>query len=667
MIKPDQLLSDIVVFTKYSRIKEELGNPQRKMNWVEIVDEYLQMMVRQYPNLEDEIISNGQFIKNKKVFPSMRALQYSGIPIENNHARMYNCSGIELDNIKVFSEIMFLSLSGCGVGVSLKKRCINKLPPVIQPSSPKKFRISDSVEGWSDAIRILMYSYFRGNNYPTFDFSDIRPKGSLIKKLQCQAPGSEKLQWAITKIDIILKNAIGRQLTDIECLDIVDIIAYSVVSGGIRSAAIIVFADKDSTIIDAKSVIEFKSHKYLREENGNNVYEIITKDGLTHEVSISSVSVEDIALLRYNKIQWYHVYPHRAMSNNSISERYDNITENEFKTVMKKSITNGTGEPGILFTNEDNVLSNPCGEIVFESESFCNLTTINAYNIESQEDFDIRSKIAAFFGTLQAGFTDFHYIRYSWKEKAEKQALLGVSITGIAGRKIENLDEAQAAKCAVEENERIANLIGINPADRVTCIKPEGSTTLVAEAFGAGVHSAFAEYYTRRIRIQKAQPIAKYLKEVMPDFIEDDLLDKTKLVLSLPMKSDDNCITENESPIELLERNKRYNINWIRNGHHKGSSYNNVSATVSVDNKDVDEVINWIWENRKDCAGLTLLPKIDNTYQQTPFEKIDKEQYEYMISMIPEDIDLSKVGVSINKETTRESACSGGSCEIHSI
>lgn len=669
MINPDKLLSDIVVFTKYSRITENPDGTKRKFDWTEIVDEYLLMMVRKYPQIKAEILSNGDYIKSKKVFPSMRALQYAGAPIESNNSRMYNCSGIELDDIKVFSEVMFLSLSGCGVGVSLKKRCISKLPIVVQPTQSKKFRISDNIEGWADAIRMLMYSYFRGNNYPEFDFSDIRKKGSEIKKLQCLAPGSSKLEQAIRDIDRILKNAIGRQLTSIECLDIIDIIAGAVVSGGIRSSAIITFADKDDLdIINAKGIVQLKSCKYLYGENENNVYEITTKDGLTHEVRIHSASAEDIAMLRHNEIQWYYVYPHRAMSNNSISETYDNITEDEFKFIMRKSITNGTGEPGILFTNSEKLVSNPCGEIVFESESFCNLTTINAYNIDGQEDFNTRSKVASFFGTLQAGFTDFHYIRYSWKEKAKRQALLGVSITGIAGRKIENLDEVEAAKCAMDENERVANLIGINKADRVTCIKPEGTTTLVAEAFGAGVHSAFAEYYLRRLRIQKDQPIAKYLKETMPDFIEDDVMDSSKLVFSLPMKSADNCITEMESPIELLERIKRYNVNWIQNGHRVGESFNNVSATINVSNDEVEEVIDWIWKNRKECAGLTLLPKTENTYRQTPFEKIDVEYYERMMSMMPEKIDLLSIDVSINKETTRESACSGGaSCEISSI
>jgi len=669
MINPDKLLSDIVVFTKYSRTTENVDGTKRKMNWDEIVDEYLKMMVRKYPHIEDEILTNGEYIKNKKVFPSMRALQYAGIPIENNHARMYNCSGIELDDIKVFSEVMFLSLSGCGVGVSLKKRCISKLPPVIQPAQAKKFRISDNIEGWADAIRMLVYSYFRGTNYPTFDFSDIRKKGTEIKKLQCLAPGSSRLKQAIREIDKILKNAIGRQLTSIECLDIITIIAGAVVSGGIRSAAIIIFADKDDLdIINAKGIVQFKSHKMiLTGDDGYNVYEITTKDNLTHIVKFPSDSVNDIAMLRHNQIQWYHVYPHRAMSNNSVSETYDNITEDEFKIIMRKSISNGTGEPGILFTNSEDLLSNPCGEIVFESESFCNLTTINAYDIDDQEDFNNRSRMSAFFGTLQAGFTDFHYIRYSWKEKAQRQALLGVSITGIAGRKIDNLDESWAAKCAINENERVANLIGINKADRVTCIKPEGTTTLVAEAFGAGVHSAFSDRYIRRLRIQKDQPIAAYLKSIMPDFIEDDVMDSSKLVLSLPLKSADGCITEMESPIELLERIKRYNVNWIRNGHRVGKSYNNVSATIHVDNEDVEEVIDWIWKNRFECAGLTLLPKTNNSYRQMPFEKIDEAHYEYMMSMMPEKVDLSLVNVSINKETTREAACAGGSCEVHSV
>lgn len=673
----NEFLSDLVVHSKYANIVPE---EHRKQTWEECVAELEKMFIGDYPHLEGEIRENMKMVYAKKVFPSMRSIQFGGLPISYNPTRIYNCSALLLNNTKCFSEIMHILLSGTGIGVSIQKRHIDNLPIVKKPSKKKRFLISDSIEGWADAVRMLCYSYLRGNPYPEFDYRDIRPKGSIIKKLNCYAPGHERLKKSIEQIDKVFKTAIGRKLTPLECLDISCFIGDAVVSGGVRMAAMIMFFDKDDeAIMTAKSNVPLRSATVESEDDKNWYIRVEPKnidDFYGDESRVLSVrkkfgdfdnSWDFDNICKNLSASWYYVHPQRAMSNNSAVLHRDTTTREELEKLMRIADANKSGEPGLFWTNDYDMISNPCGEIALNDCQFCNLSTIVAYDITTQEEFNHRARVASFLGTLQAGYTDFHYLRPKWKEQTEKEALLGVSLTGIASGTILSLNETEAALCAVEENKRVAKLIGVNEAQRVTTIKPEGTSTIVAGVFGSGIHSAHAEYYVRNIRILKSDPVYTYLKINAPDFLDDEYSDKDKAVFSVPMRANHDCIFRTESTFDLLERIKRFNENWIAPGHISGANKHNVSSTVYVKDGEIDKVIEWMWDNRNSYSGLTILPFDGGTYKQAPFQDITKEEYEEMLEKFPTDLDLSKVYIEDIKTTQFEYACAGGACEVKSV
>jgi len=295
---------------------------------------------------------------------------------------------------------------------------------------------------------------------------------------------------------------------------------------------------------------------------------------------------------------------------------------------------------------------------------FCNLTEINGSDIVDQKDFEQRAADAAFIGTLQAGYTNFHYLRPVWKETTEKQALLGVGITGIASNAIANLDEKTAASIAVSMNTVVSHMIGINAAARVTTVKPSGTSSLVLGS-SSGIHGWHARYYIRRMRLGKDEAIYKYLAKTLPEFLEDEKYHPDiQAVLSIPQKAPDGATLRTESALDLLDRVNRYNTNWVREGHVEGANTNNVSVTVSIKDDEWDEVGQWMWEHRNTYNGISVLPYDGGTYVQAPFEDITKEQYEELAPKLAA-IDLTKIKEkSDNTDLVGEVACAGGACEI---
>jgi len=305
-----------------------------------------------------------------------------------------------------------------------------------------------------------------------------------------------------------------------------------------------------------------------------------------------------------------------------------------------------------------------CAEISLKSCPFCNLTEVNVSGITSQEELNERVRIGAFLGTLQAGYTDLHYLRDIWRENTEKEALLGVSMTGIAGCDLYNLDSEEAAKIAVEENKRIAKIIGINPAYRVTTVKPSGTTSLICGS-SSGVHAWHSKYYIRRVRVGKEEAIYKYLAKHNPELVEDEFFNPNdQAVISIPVKAPEGAITRTESEIDLLNRVKYLHDHWIKPGHRKGSNTHNVSCTVSVKPENWDVVADWMWENRDSYNGISVLPHSESTYKQMPFEECSEEEYEILLQRLKE-VDLSKiVEVEDNTDLKGEAACAGGACTI---
>lgn len=1095
-----QILSDITIFTKYAKYLPHLG---RRETWEEICYRNAAMHIKKYPQLEDEINEvYANFVIPKKVLPSMRALQFSGKPIELAPSRIFNCSYLPIDDYRAFPEVILNLLFGCGVGVGVQKHNISKLPPIIKPVKTRRFVIGDSIEGWADAIKALVGAYLAGKALPKFDFSDIRQKGALLITSGGKAPGPEPLKDCIHNIKKILdRKENGEQLTSLEVHDVICFLADCVLAGGIRRAALIslfdindldmlscksgnwwelnpqrarannsavvvrhkvkkkdffslwekikasgcgepgIFLTNDKTVgtnpclaIDthiatADGIHNSMSLKEIMELNkpvpvycldfegniairplrgvqktgeGQKIYKItldnadVIRATGNHKFRLYNGEIRDAVCLEpgdslwkitkfhtpnWNKkrtqdyvfiankrktksehrliASWYYNFDipsgseyvvhhkdhnainnspdnleimtsqdHDALHNNnmfgennpmvraktewskekwdeykrkssenstaesngrycgvsndqlleyakkltiklnrrfsvvewaeyakewglpqnfsnwrkthfggisgfaklaaieceievfegvdprtikkyqsSLKEGYDCSiinsrviynkiceitgkpfqTNNKFKSVVleaarensskifkkwwsnplnkesavktmklaqgeKKEIVreqqtkiyndlefNLNREPQkkewIKACKESNVSfeisrkSSPfrkyddlkqaskdynhkvvsvefdgiedvycgsvdefhnffignkndektsagkfrrtfvntfqCGEISLKGNQYCNLTTLNASDIDTQEELNDRTRAAAFIGTLQAGYTDFHYLRDVWKKTTEKESLLGVSMTGIASGRYKKLNLIEAAEVVKDENIRVAKLININTAARLNSVKPEGSSSLVVGS-SSGIHAWFDKYYIRRMKLGKNESLYKYLVKKIPELIEDDYF-KPHLdaFVKIPVKAPQGAvIAPKETAMELLERVKHFNINWIKPGHIKGSNTHNVSATVYIKDHEWDEVGEWMWENREYYNGLAVLPFSDHTYIQAPHESITEEKYEEMIKYLKE-IDLSKVKeVEDNTNLSGEIACGGDGCQI---
>jgi ribonucleoside-diphosphate reductase alpha chain len=613
-----KILSDITVFMKYAKFQPELN---RRETWEELVTRNKEMHQKKYPQIKNEIEEVYKMVYDKKVLPSMRSLQFGGKPIEISPNRIYNCAYMPIDHVDAFSETMFLLLGGTGVGYSVQKHHVEKLPDIKKPNPERtrRYLIGDSIEGWADAIKVLMESYLGyKSSTPIFDFSDIRHKGANLVTSGGKAPGPQPLKDCIHNITKVLDNKKdGEKLTPIETHDIVCHVADAVLAGGIRRAALIsLFSADDEEMISCKSG------------------------------------------------SWWEQNPQRGRANNSAVLLRHKITKEFFMGLWKRIELSGAGEPGIYLSNDKDWGTNPCCEIALRPFQFCNLCEVNASDIESQEDFDARVKAASFIGTLQAGYTDFHYLRDIWKRTTEKDALIGVGMTGIGSGVVLGYDMKKAAKAVKEENERVAGLIGINKSARTTTVKPSGTSSLVLGT-SSGIHAWHNDYYLRRIRVGKNESIYSYLAIYHPELIEDEFFrPHDTAVITIPQKAPEGSIVRHESVFQMLERVKKVSQEWIKSGHRNGQNTHNVSATVSIKEDEWDLVGDWMWNNRDFYNGLSVLPYNGGTYTQAPFEDCTKEDFEKLVKTLT-DVDLTKViELQDNTDLRGEAACAGGACEI---
>ena len=851
----NEILSDVTVYMKYAKYIPEL---KRRETWEELVTRNMEMHIKKFPSLEQEIKDNYKFVYDKMVLPSMRSLQFGGKPIEISPNRIYNCCFAPIDDWRVFSEIMFLLLGGTGVGYSVQYHHVEVLPEIRKPSKDRKRRwlVSDSIEGWADAVNILIKSYFFGGSQIEFDFSDIRPKGSRLITSGGKAPGPQPLKECLIKVEGILdtKND-GEKLSPIEVHDIVCHIADAVLAGGIRRAALIsLFSANDEEMIGCKSGAWWEKNpqrgrsnnsavlmrhkltknyfmklwkrieasgsgepgiylsndkdwgtnpccfigstlvatadgrnavsiKQLCDENYRGpVYSVQAQTGQVitshcsnvwksrenaelvkvtlddnssfictpdHRIMIRNGQyvqaqhlVEGTSLIPFNSYkrsdrnyrmiqsntgrdiaqyahvaQYYdiikegynpqHIHHkdgnglndlpenleavdavehnrqhmlgemnaetvgefaeklselanHKVVSVEFLSERedvYDMTVENTHNFAIITSYKDDN------FINSSGVFVHNC-EIALRPYQFCNLTEINVSNVESQEDYENRVRAASFIGTLQAGYTDFHYLRPIWKRTTEKDALIGISMTGIGSGKVLGLNMVAAAKIVKQENKRVAQLIGINKAARTTTVKPAGTTSLTLGT-SSGIHAWHNDYYIRRVRVGKNEAIYTFLSENHPELIEDEYFrPHDTAVIGIPQKAPEGAILRNESPIQLLERVKKVHQEWIKPGHRTGSNTHNVSATISIREHEWPAVGEWMWENKDFYNGLSVLPYDGGSYIQAPFTDCTKEEYEKLMLTL-KDVDLSKI-IELDDDTDLkgEAACSGGSCEI---
>jgi len=562
----NRILSEITVYMKYAKYIPEL---KRRETWQELVTRNMEMHIKKYPQLEKEIRENYMYVYKKQVLPSMRSMQFAGKPIEISPNRIYNCAFAPVDDWRVFSEIMFLLLGGTGVGYSVQKHHVEQLPEIRKPNQERgrRWLVADSIEGWADAVKVLIKSYFFGGSKIEFDFSDIRPKGARLVTSGGKAPGPQPLKECLIKLEGILESKQdGEKLRPIEVHDMVCHIADAVLAGGIRRAALIsLFSASDDEMIGCKSGA------------------------------------------------WWETNPQRGRANNSVTLMRHKIDKDYFMDLWKRIEASGAGEPGIYLSNDKDWGTNPCCEIALRPFQFCNLTEVNVSNVVSQEDYEARVKAAAFIGTLQAGYTDFHYLRPIWQRTTEKDALVGISMTGI----------------------------------------------------GSGAVLGLNDYYIRRVRVGKNEAIYTHLKNNHPELIEDEYFrPHDTAVIGIPQKAPEGSILRNESPIQLLERVKKVHLEWVKGGHRTGSNTHNVSATISIREHEWPAVGEWMWENREHYNGLSVLPYDGGTYIQAPFEDCTKEKYEELMETL-KDVDLSKiVEADDNTDLSGEVACAGGACEI---
>ena len=544
-----EILSDITVHMKYAKF---ISKKNRRETWGELVTRNKNMHIKTYPHLEDDIVAAYKMVSAKKVLPSMRSMQFGGKPIEINPSRIYNCAFAPIEDWRVFSEIMFLLLGGTGVGYSVQQHHVEKLPEIRKPNPnrSRRFLIGDSIEGWADAVKALMRNYFYGGSKLKFDFSDIRPKGARLITSGGKAPGPQPLRECLVKVQGILhEKSDGDKLLPVEVHDIVCHIADAVLAGGIRRAAL-----------------------------------------------ISLFSADDDEMLAAKTGEWWEKNPQRGRANNSVVLLRHRITKEFFVNLWERVKASGAGEPGFYFSNDKDWGTNPCCEIALRSYQFCNLTEVNVSDIKSQEDYEDRVRAAAFIGTLQAGYSDFHYLRDIWRRNTEKDALIGVSMTGIASGAVLDLDMKTAANVVKTENERVAKLIGIKSAARTTTVKPAGTTSLVLGT-SSGIHAWHNDYYVRRIRVGKNEAIYTHLLIHHPELIEDEFFrPHDTAIITIPQKAPDGAITRQESALQLLKRVSKVAAEWVKPGHRKGQNTHNVSATVSIKEAEWQDVGEWMWE-----------------------------------------------------------------------
>jgi ribonucleoside-diphosphate reductase alpha chain len=612
-----RILSEITVYMKYAKYRPDL---QRRETWEELVTRNMDMHIKKYPKLESEIRENYKFVYDKKVLPSMRSMQFAGKPIEISPNRIYNCAFAPVDDWRVFAEIMFLLLGGTGVGYSVQKHHVDALPEIRKPNIDKtrRFLIGDSIEGWADAISVMVKAYFFGGSKPAFDFRDIRQKGARLVTSGGKAPGPQPLKECLIKLEGILdsKND-GDKLKPIEVHDMVCHIADAVLAGGIRRAALIsLFSATDEEMISCKSGA------------------------------------------------WWETNPQRGRANNSAVLMRHKIDKPYFMDLWKRIEASGAGEPGIYLSNDKDWGTNPCCEIALRPFQFCNLCEVNVSDVVDQNDLNARVKAASFIGTLQAGYTDFHYLRPIWQRTTEKDALIGVSMTGIGSGAVLKLNMKDSAKIVKEENKRVAEIIGINSTARATTVKPAGTTSLTLGT-SSGIHAWHNDYYIRRVRVGKNESMYHHLAVNHPELIEDEYFrPHDTAVIGIPQKAPADAIFRTESPIQLLERVKKVHNEWIKPGHKTGSNTHNVSATISIRAHEWGAVGEWMWENKDSYNGLSVLPYDGGTYIQAPFEDCTKEKYEELMKTLT-DVDLSKIiEVEDMTDLSGEVACAGGSCEV---
>jgi ribonucleoside-triphosphate reductase (thioredoxin) len=619
-------------FIHKSRYARWLDSEGRRETWDETVNRYVDFFVEREQLNEQEALELFNAIHNLEVMPSMRCMMTAGEALKRDNVAGFNCSYLHIDHPRAFDELMYVLMCGTGVGFSVERNFIAKLPEVAETfhKTSSTIVVSDSKLGWASAFRELIAMLYAGK-LPQWDMSRVRPAGARLKTFGGRASGPEPLQDLFQFCVGVFQKAAGRKLTSIECHDVCCKIADIVVVGGVRRSALI---------------------------------------------SLSNLS--DQRMSKAKSGQWWVDQGQRRLANNSVA--YTEKPDFEaFLTEMKNLYESKSGERG-LFSRvaaqkiagrngrrdaEHDFGTNPCSEIILRSNEFCNLSEVVVRADDTLETLKEKVRKATIIGTLQSTLTDFRYLRVRWKRNTEEEALLGVSLTGIMDHAV--LGDANNPELAtwleemrnvsIKTNKDWAEKLGVNASAAITCVKPSGTVSQLVDS-ASGIHPRFSKHYIRRVRSDKKDPLAVYMEQAgFP--VEQDVMSPSSVVFSFPVKSPESstCVKE-VGAMEQLALWKTYQNHWCE---HKPS------VTVYYTDSEYFKVAQWIWDNFDLCSGISLLPTSDHVYQQAPYEDIDESQYEKLVAIMPQNVDweeLSQFEKEDNTTGSQELACVGGACEI---
>jgi ribonucleoside-triphosphate reductase len=619
--------------SRYARWLEDEG---RRETWEETVHRYINFF-KERKQLDDE---SGQEIYDAihamEVMPSMRCMMTAGEALKRDNVAGFNCSYLHIDHPRAFDELMYVLMCGTGVGFSVERNFITKLPEVAETfhKTSSTIVVSDSKLGWASAFRELIAMLYAGK-LPEWDMSRVRPAGARLKTFGGRASGPEPLQDLFHFCVGVFQKAAGRKLTSIECHDVCCKIADIVVVGGVRRSALI---------------------------------------------SLSNLS--DQRMSKAKSGQWWIDQGQRRLANNSVA--YTEKPDFEaFLTEMKNLYESKSGERGLFSRVAAQKIAarngrrdathdfgtNPCSEIILRSNEFCNLSEVVVRADDTLETLKEKVRKATIIGTLQSTLTDFRYLRVRWKRNTEEEALLGVSLTGIMDHDIlggkNGMAESPMLATWLEEmrdvsiktNKEWAEKLGVNASAAITCVKPSGTVSQLVDS-ASGIHPRFSKHYIRRVRSDKKDPLALYMEQAgFP--VENDVMSASSVVFSFPVKAPESstCVKE-VGAMEQLALWKTYQNHWCE---HKPS------VTVYYTDSEYLQVAQWIWENFDMCSGISLLPTSDHVYQQAPYEDISAEKYDELVAAMPQNVnweELSQFEKEDNTTGSQELACVGGACEI---
>jgi ribonucleoside-diphosphate reductase alpha chain len=617
-------------FDKYSRFNYDLG---RRETWVETVDRSTNYLKEISNNIlpPETYARIRQFILEMKATPSMRLLAMAGPAARKTNIAIYNCSYIPMDSIDSMIEELIIAMAGCGVGYSVEKQYVDKLPTVKMQSGVIRsmFQIPDSTEGWAEALRRGLDAWFNGENIP-FDYSQIRAAGIPLKTKGGRASGPEPFKKLLDFSRTVILRRQGQKLRPVDAHDIACAIGEAIVSGGVRRTALIALFDLEDD--------EMRNCK-----NGNNIVG--------------------------NEQRW--------MANNS-AVWSNEMSQEQVLVQMCDMIKGQRGEPGIFSRSNANKIkparrkealfgTNPCGEINLRPYEFCNLSIAIARNDDTVKTLKEKVEIATIIGTIQSMATIFPGLRDIWKKNCEEERLLGVDITGQMDCPLllpTNPEAPQTfsalQKIAVETNKKYAEILGVNPSASITCVKPSGNSSQLFNC-ASGLHPRWSKFYVRNVRVQAASPLRHLLQnQGVPMDVENNQTEDnaTAYVIHFPVKSPDGAITRHDvTAIEQCEH-------WLRN--KKYWTEHNPSVTIMYKPEEVIDLVKWVWDHLGYVGGMSFLPASDAQYSQMPYEEVSEEEYTRLAALFP-NIDFSKLWAYEKEDFTtaaQELACMSGACEI---